>query len=246
MDTDGERSNCTHELKCSHRKDREDKNHPADSCRCPARLEQYGTAQANDTQRPASGKKQDSGEWINMYNNPKQKQRSRIHHLQNLELPLGNPVIISGDFNIHHIRWVKGAPNNDVSTNKFVKWVDETGLTLLNRKGEITYTPHGRWASSSVIDLTFVNVNAITLDATKDWAINPDIGYGSNHKGIQWIIDYGTHPIPEDSKTRYNFKATDVEEWTGAFGEAIKARKNKLDKLLDNKAPLSHTDLKKL
>jgi hypothetical protein len=92
---------------------------------------------------------------------------------------------------MHHLLWSTKRCQPDQVTDQTVEWLTETGFSLINERGEITYMPHSTRSTPSTLDLTFANGQAITQDTVQDWAVNADLAYGSDHNGIQWTIDYG-------------------------------------------------------
>jgi len=96
---------------------------------------------------------------INIYNDPRLQQQSTLNCLHRTNLPTDHPVIITGDFNLHHDMWAAGPVGNDDTrmSEVIIEWLTEEGFTLMNKKGEITHPPHNTREKASVIDLTFVN-----------------------------------------------------------------------------------------
>jgi len=80
---------------------------------------------------------------INVYNDPRLQQQSALNRLCCTNLPQDHPIIITGDFNLHHDMWVAGPVGNDNTrtAESIVEWLSEEGFTLMNKKGEITPPP---------------------------------------------------------------------------------------------------------
>ncbi|KAF8125013.1 hypothetical protein K438DRAFT_2002429 [Mycena galopus ATCC 62051] len=116
---------------------------------------------------------------------------------------------------------------------------DENGpqATLLNKKGEITYTRHDRTNASSVIDLTFINPAAVATDTIKDWAINWSILYGLDHYGIQWVLDQGHTEIDNTTGVQYSLKEVKEEDWVKAFGIALDEEHVNIAPIMDETLP---------
>ncbi|KAG8960254.1 hypothetical protein FRC05_007039 [Tulasnella sp. 425] len=69
----------------------------------------------------------------------------------------------------------------------------------MNPPDEPTFHSHcGR--SMSTIDLTFINYPADDADTVRDWAIDDDWSYGSDHGAIKWTINHGSAPIAETGR----------------------------------------------
>ena len=96
---------------------------------------------------------------INVYNNPRLQQQSALNWLWHTNIPRDHPVIITGDFNLHHDMWAVGPVGSDEAriSGDIIDWLTEEGFTMMNKKGEITHPPHNACKRASVIDLTFVN-----------------------------------------------------------------------------------------
>ena len=45
---------------------------------------------------------------VNVYNDPRLQQQSALNRLRRIALPRDHPVIITGDFNLHHDLWASG------------------------------------------------------------------------------------------------------------------------------------------
>ncbi len=119
---------------------------------------------------------------INIYNNPDLSRDCLGWRLHNIDIPLGVPVIIMGDWNIHHHLWSHGTVQSQYITAEIVQWLEEKGYGLHNKKGKVTFMPHSTsrgWAS--VIDLTWSNKQARREEVVKEWAIDYAKSYGSDH-----------------------------------------------------------------
>ncbi|KAJ7706795.1 endonuclease-reverse transcriptase-domain-containing protein, partial [Mycena rosella] len=140
--------------------------------------------------------------------------------------PQDRPAIILGDFNLHHELWSCAAKNNIMRSQRFLDWMSDTGFALLNKKGEVTYTPHSEEGSSSVLDLTFVNAAAINEDTVKEWSIDRSMSYGSDHHGIRWKLHHGRTEIDNITGARYNLKDVDPEDWSKAVRDELERQRD--------------------
>ena len=162
------------------------------------------------------------------------KWNSSAYTLRDLDLPTENLVIITGDWNLHHPLWSAKDCPSDETTELVIDWLAEKGMTMLNESGEITYRPHGTRGTSSTIDLTFENPPATTEGAVKDWAINPELSYGSDHLAIQWTLDYGRVEIDNPAGLKYNYKEVEPKEWTATFSTIFGTKEEELAFLLND------------
>lgn len=168
---------------------------------------------------------------VNIYNNDKkQGRRSATKRLQHLALPMNNPIIITGDWNLHHPLWSRSAgPAND-STEQTADWLATQGFTIKNTKGEPTFFSHAH-KTWSTIDLTFTNPAATALDTAQGWHIDNGSSFGSDHLALHWTIDYGAVEVENISGERYNFKDTDPAKWRDAFRDTLFTHTVTLDPL---------------
>jgi ribonuclease HI len=75
-----------------------------------------------------------------------------------------------------------------------------------------TYQSHDG-KTLSTLDITATNTKALDLDLIRDWCIDPDITFGSDHYGTLWTVDLGSIPIDLLKTERINWKLTDEEIW---------------------------------
>ncbi|KAF8828234.1 hypothetical protein HHX47_DHR4000457 [Lentinula edodes] len=189
---------------------------------------------------PRGGKKVT---FIHLYNDPSMGRQQILWRLRHLNLALDEPIVICGDANIHHIRWSRGAPKTSSITDEVVTWLDEHNFLLLNKKGVPTHFPHDIDKHPSVIDLTWSNVQALQIDATRDWAIDEDLAVGSDHMGIRWRMNSDSEEIENPMGIRYNMKEVKPTEWIEAFDNEMELRKDKFQRLLESDNTLTHDDL---
>lgn len=173
---------------------------------------------------------------VNIYNNPGLKRESPAWKLRQLNLPEDRPVILTGDWNLHHPLWSARHNNSGEITTEIVDWLTDSGYSILNEKGVPTWSPHAQNCESSTLDLTFTNARASNADTIKEWAINTETTFGSDHAAIQWTLDAGRHEIPNITGTRYNIKDVDPRDWQQAFRQAIAERENELSPILTDNA----------
>ncbi|KAJ6522103.1 Endonuclease/exonuclease/phosphatase, partial [Mycena vulgaris] len=181
--------------------------------------------------------------YVNIYNDQKQRIRPAVEHIKALDLPLDHPVIILGDSNLHHELWSCVGVRGSTRSNAFVQWTTEKGFSIINKKGEITYVPHRRDCSPSVIDLMFVNASASVHDTVKDWTVDPSMSYGSDHHGIRWVVDYGRTEIENIAGIKYNLKDVEPLDWCEAYREAVDRHRPDIDPIMDDTHPVTNEQL---
>ena len=160
---------------------------------------------------------------INVYNDPRLQQQSALNRLHHTTLPRDHPVIITGDFNLHHDLWASGPVGNDDArtSGEVVEWLMEEGYTMMNKKGEITHPPRNTHERVSVIDLTFVNGQAVCAGTVQDWAIDPSLAHDADHLGIKFIIAHSLEEIENPMDIKYCLKDIKPDEWTKELENAL-------------------------
>jgi len=161
--------------------------------------------------------------FINVYNDPRLQQQSALNCLRRTNLPRDHPVIITGNFNLHHDLWACG-PVGSVearTSGEIVDWLTEQGFTMLNQKGEVTHPPCNARERASVIDVTFVNGQAVREGTVQDWAIDPELAHNSDHLGIKFVITPAQAEINNPLDIKYCLKDVKPAEWTKEMEKAI-------------------------
>jgi endonuclease/exonuclease/phosphatase family metal-dependent hydrolase len=124
----------------------------------------------------------------NLYNGKDANNIYTISRLKQIPVPQQQMVIYTGDWNLHHANWsLDGTTRGQATQHK--NWLDNTNLTLINTPGVPT------WQSKSgqqlIIDLTFANAPASNNSIIKDWQVNHELSFTSDHFPITWTIDQG-------------------------------------------------------
>ncbi|KAJ3832178.1 Endonuclease/exonuclease/phosphatase, partial [Lentinula raphanica] len=172
--------------------------------------------------------------YIHVYNDPSLGRQQALWRLRNLNLPANQAIVVTGDANLHHIRWSRGLPRTSAITDEIVEWLDQHHFILINKKGTPTHFPHDTEKHPSVIDLTWTNTLAAELDATQEWAIDHELTTGSDHTGIRWKYDPGQEMIENPLGVKYDMKKVKPADWTKTFNEEIERREKLLTPILAN------------
>jgi hypothetical protein len=160
---------------------------------------------------------------VNVYNGGRET-RNAARHLRDLEVDHeGQPVIITGDFNMKHPWWADTDKAPAGTAAEFVEWIQNHGYELENKRGEPTFQERGRHARTSTIDLTFTNTAAAAIGSTKEWTVDRDISGDSDHFAIRWEVDYGAEEVRNQAGRWFNLKKADPEEWKGSLRISIGA-----------------------
>ncbi|KAH6906675.1 Endonuclease/exonuclease/phosphatase, partial [Coprinopsis sp. MPI-PUGE-AT-0042] len=179
---------------------------------------------------------------VNVYNDPRLKDACVLKALRQVDLPNQHPVLITGDFNLHHILWSKGRVAHDRLAEETVDWLSDAGYLLLNTKGEITHPARHPHERDSVIDLSFANIPAIANDTFKDWCVDPSLSHDSDHYAIRFVIDEGRQEILNPTGIRYSLKDAKPQEWIKTFNHEIERVRNELE-ILTLQENLTYSDL---
>jgi len=155
-----------------------------------------------------------------IYNDAPSRRNSIMVRIRNINIPTDRPVIITGDFNLHHPLWSPAESTTDPLAQPIVDWLLDQGFSLMNEKGAITHPARHSNERPSVIDLSFVNGPATMADTFQDWAINTNIAGCSDHYGIHFTIDQGRKEINNAFGIKYSLKNIKPEDWTSAFNKA--------------------------
>ncbi|KAG6898040.1 hypothetical protein C0993_007127 [Termitomyces sp. T159_Od127] len=94
-------------------------------------------------------------------------------------------------------------------TNKFMALKN-----LLNQQDELS------WADIEIEEQCETeprNHEAIELDATEEWTVDPSLAYGSDHFALRWTINHGATEIQDPTGSRYNLKETKPDNWKDVF-----------------------------
>ncbi|KAJ3963704.1 Endonuclease/exonuclease/phosphatase [Lentinula raphanica] len=181
--------------------------------------------------KPRKGKKVT---YIHVYNDPSLGRQQAMWRLRNFDLTASQAMVVTGDMNLHHIRWSRGEPRSSTITDEIVEWMDQNLFALINKPREPTHYPHDTGKHPSVIDLTWVNTKAAEVDATQEWAIDQDLMTGSDHVGIRWRYDPGQAQIENPLGVKYNLKKVKPAEWIKAFDEEVEKLGNRLTPITES------------
>ncbi|KAJ3830971.1 Endonuclease/exonuclease/phosphatase, partial [Lentinula raphanica] len=92
--------------------------------------------------------------FIHTYNDPSLGRQQPMWRLRHLNLPANQAMVVTGDMNLHHLRWSRGAPRSSMITDEVVEWLNQNLFALINKPGVPTHYPHDSGKHPSVIDLT--------------------------------------------------------------------------------------------
>ncbi len=140
-----------------------------------------------------------------------------LDRVQRLALDLDMPMMITGDYNMHHALWALEGQQESPWAEQLIEWMVERGLLMMNAKGVPTFFSRSNNGAESVIDLTFANAAAVTGNLLVDWRVDPDSSYTLDHSMIFWRMDQNVKVVDNVLGIQYNFKEADAEEWVEDF-----------------------------
>ncbi|KAF9440047.1 hypothetical protein P691DRAFT_825695 [Macrolepiota fuliginosa MF-IS2] len=181
---------------------------------------------------------------MNLYNDCGRHLKWASACLQSTPLPTNQPIVITGDWNMHHHLW---STNNHINHNpemeNTVEWLTTQGFLLNNTPGEHMHIPHASRGSPLTIDLTFTNRPTTQQAIPFDWVIQPEFTYDSDHQAILWTLFNNIEPIDNSCGIHYNMKDTDQDKWQEALKENIKTFQKPLNTLMDMDRDISTDEL---
>jgi hypothetical protein len=98
--------------------------------------------------------------------------------------------------------------------------LDENNLTLINTPGVPTWQSNS--GQQSILDLMFTNAPTSNNSIIKDWQVNHELSFASDHFPITWTIDQGQKPTSAPTyNPRFNLKETKTKKWTEAYLDEV-------------------------
>jgi len=82
-----------------------------------------------------------------------------------------------------------------------------------------------------MIDLTFVNGQAIWAGTVREWAIDPSFAHDADHLGIKFVIAHGQTEIENLMDIKYCLKDVKPDDWTKELETALAQSLNTLQPL---------------
>ena len=153
---------------------------------------------------------------FNIYNDTS---NSAMKALLTTTLP-NAPIILSGDFNLHHDLWMKDdrLPPTSRNAEDLVEWAETNTFHLLNEKGEITFL---RSNASSVLNLTWANDLTFASDLISDWQINYEYLFGQDYIPVTWTLHLSFPPSDPIDEQKFIFKDDNCGDWCSAFQDKL-------------------------
>ena len=152
---------------------------------------------------------------INVYND---EHNSALSLLINSPLPDNLPIIITGDFNLHHSSWSSPEKDESPFADIFLQWAEPQGFILLNEPEEVTFE---RGLDSSVLDLTWANRKALQL--IFDWRVHPGLDFASDHFPITWSFNRPFSADPPANPDKFKFHPDVEKEWKRSFASLMRS-----------------------
>jgi ribonuclease HI len=148
---------------------------------------------------------------INIYNDPLLVNNSTLTKLLDFHPSPQTPVILAGDFNLHHPMWSEEGIATSSRAEEFVEWIYDNGFVIFNRPHEFTFFHRNAAFSPTIIDLTFANAQSLV----REWDVPNDKDVGSDHCTLSWNIDKS---LQEDFELEtFSIKERKKEKWVDTF-----------------------------
>ncbi|CAE6474155.1 unnamed protein product [Rhizoctonia solani] len=171
---------------------------------------------------------------INAYAHSKNKNQT-IEFITNINIPKDCTTILCRDFNPHHLEWAipgskweKACPN--AMERLFNNFSEYNDLHLFNDPSLPTHFILNHPESNTIIDLTFLNSQAIDAWEDFNWEVEPQESsksLGSNHAAITWTIR-PHNPAKSDGvmepSPRYTINASCQDKWTSRYMQSSKMK----------------------
>ena len=153
---------------------------------------------------------------INAYNGGTGRAATSVSTLMRIDIPTNIPVILCGDFNLHHPNWSLSyhTPRSRATSTDFTDWLSEQGLFILNDTSMPTRVG-SPGQTDSIIDLTIGNTEALNVNLIQQWKCDPSLAFGSDHNGIQWTLGSASpvNPPQASSPHRHRIDINKQNEW---------------------------------
>ncbi|EUC56479.1 reverse transcriptase from mobile element jockey protein, partial [Rhizoctonia solani AG-3 Rhs1AP] len=151
-----------------------------------------------------------------------------LTHLISHPIPADHPLIIAGDFNLHHHEWAlkgssKAKAKPSLAAESLHDWIVENDLHIVNDFNTPTRRGRGK-QEDSIIDLTIWNRHAMNAFQSFNWECSEEGSADSDHNAITWTLtphdQVDTSGVTEPSPG-YVIDEALKNEWVTAYKQAI-------------------------
>ena len=150
---------------------------------------------------------------LNVYNDSSNTAVDLISSVNSLP----SPVIVIGDFNLHHVLWSGNEDNSSANADRLTTFFADSNISLLNTPGEVTFE---RGGSTSVLDLGWASSPLLPL--IRNWTVHHDLDFASDHLPIALSLFHSSQPPPVPSVTRFSFKDDHSLKWNNTLDEIMR------------------------
>ncbi|KAF8712504.1 reverse transcriptase, partial [Rhizoctonia solani] len=168
---------------------------------------------------------------INVYAHGKDAHKT-IDHITNEFIPNDRPIILTGDFNLHHPDWALDgskwkARHPNQTEREFREYAEFNDLTIMNSTHLPTCIAPNP-TSNSIIDLTLLNPRAVEAWPNFNWEVNtPSTGRscGLDHMAITWSTQPFNQDKPAEDATITSHRPINPKQedkWVKAYAKALK------------------------
>ena len=132
------------------------------------------------------------------------------------------PMIITGDWNLHHNLWNStiDTESTTMRMQEVVDWLEGQGFSLCSKKDVHTHSSSGtQW--DTVIDLTFANDPASGQGIVQNHIVNPDLAALSDHHALTFTLGDPRESMDNITKAKYNWKDAKEEDFIEALNQIL-------------------------
>src|SRR5260370_24522766 len=153
-----------------------------------------------------------------------------MDRMANLRLHPEIPMVISGNWNLHHNLWNSAieAESTLARTQDIVNWLEGHGFNLCNERDVHTRSGSGT-QRDTIIDLTFSNEMATGQGLVQKHKVNLDLMLLSDHHALTYMLGDPRESVDNITKAKYNWKDANEEK----FVEALKQELHLDEELFD-------------
>src|SRR5260370_30794595 len=108
-----------------------------------------------------------------------------MDRLAAIHLHLDTPMIITGDWNLHHNLWNSAVTEEatPIRMQEVMDWLEGQGFTLCSERDVHTRSSSGT-QQDTIIDLTFANNTAFGQGTIQNHQVDPDLMILSDHHAL--------------------------------------------------------------
>lgn len=169
----------------------------------------------------------------NIYNPPANSDTSEfvVDEILKVRWPPRIATILTGDWNLHQYMWEPAKTNNPTSrAEEVAEWLDGAGFSMANEPDVPTFVSRDG-KSSSTIDLTFLNETAVVNNTMREWTVDWNMSFTSDHAAIRWIMGQAGQAVDTSPHARFNYKEAKWSDFAIALTDEVVKHRDSFDRL---------------